>query len=141
MTEPELTPQQQEVIDVISSGGTIHGAVTLAHVLRKDVLAWRRDLPHFAAALKQAFADRDLLLRERAMTLADLAYQTLGDILRDDKASPSVQFKAARFIIEQATAPTPSEQEERRASRLPAAKCTKMHKSADSQNKPLPSAA
>ena len=141
MTDPELTPQQQEVIDVIASGGTIHGAVTLAKVLRKDVLAWRRDLPHFAAALKQAFADRDLLLRERAMTLADLAYQTLGDILRDDKASPSVQFQAARFIIEQATAPTPSELEERRASRLPAAKSTKMHKSADSWNKPLPGAA
>ena len=141
MTDPELTPQQQEVIDVISSGGTIHGAVTLAHVLRKDVLAWRRDLPHFAAALKQAFADRDLMLRERAMTLADLAYQTLGGILRDDKASPSVQFQAARFIIEQATGPTPSELEERRASAQPAAKCTKMHKSSDSQDKPLPSAA
>jgi len=117
MTDPEFTPQQQ------------------------DVLAWRRDLPHFETALKQAFADRDLMLRERAMTLADLAYQTLGGILRDDKASPSVQFQAARFIIEQATAPTPSELEERRASRLPAAKSTKMHKSADSWNKPLPGAA
>jgi phosphoenolpyruvate-protein kinase (PTS system EI component) len=125
---------------VIASGGTIHGAVTLANVLRKDVLAWRRDLPHFAAALQQAFADRDLMLRERAMTLADLAYQTLGDILRDDKASPSVQFKAARFIIEQATAPTPSEVAKRRASRT-APKCTKMHKPGDSQNKPLPTAA
>jgi hypothetical protein len=41
------------------------------------------------------------------LTLADLAYQTLGGILRDDKASPSVQFKTARFITEQATAPTP----------------------------------
>ena len=141
MTEPEFTPQQQEVLDAICSGGTIHGAVTLANVLRKDVFAWRRGLPHFAAALKQAFADRDLLLRERAMTLADLAYQTLGDILRDDKASPSVQFKAARFIIEQATAPTRSEQEERRASAKIAKTCTKMHKPADSWNKPLPGAA
>jgi hypothetical protein len=71
------------------------------------------------------------------MTLVDLAYQTLGDILRDDKASPSVQFKAARFIIEQATAPTPSEQEERRTAKT----CTKMHKSTDSRTKPLPDAA
>jgi hypothetical protein len=140
MTDPEFTPQQQEVLDAITSGGTIHGAVTLANVLRKDVFAWRRGLPHFAAAMKQAFADRDLLLRERAMTLADLAYQTLGDILRDENASSSVQFKAARFIIEQATAPTPSEVEERRASRT-AEKCTKMHKPADSWNKPLPGAA
>jgi hypothetical protein len=117
MTDPEFTPQQQDVLDAICPGGTIHRAVTLANVLRKEVFAWRRDLPHLAAALKQAFADRDLVLRERAMTLADLAYQTLGGILRDDKASPSVQFQAARFIIEQSTAPTPSELDERRASR------------------------
>ncbi|MGA2143532.1 MAG: SEC-C metal-binding domain-containing protein [Bryobacteraceae bacterium] len=94
---------------MIRSGGTIHGAIAIANVLRKDVLAWRRELPHFAAALEQAFSERDLMHRERVMALVDQAYQTLGDILRDDKASPSVQFKAARFIIEQATPHIPSE--------------------------------
>ena len=53
MTEIELTPEQQEVIDVICSGGTVHGAIAIANVLRKDVLAWRRELPHFEAALQQ----------------------------------------------------------------------------------------
>jgi hypothetical protein len=71
-------------------------------------------LPHFAAALEQAFSERDLMRRERVMALVDQAYQTLGDILRDDKASPSVQFKAARFIIEQATPQIPSERKPRR---------------------------
>jgi hypothetical protein len=47
MTVPELTPQQQRVLDVICSGGTIPAAVALAS---------------------------DLLLRERAMNLTDLTY-------------------------------------------------------------------
>ncbi|MGA2148562.1 MAG: hypothetical protein ABSH49_26760 [Bryobacteraceae bacterium] len=151
MTEIELTPEQQEVINVISSGGTIHGAIAIANVLRKDVLAWRRELPHFEAALQQAFADRDWILHEEAVTLVSLAYQTLGDILRDTEAPPSVQFKAARFIVERGTAPTPETAKF-------AAKRTKMHKTGDppgpetaqpeanpcgsgSRNNPLPGAA
>jgi hypothetical protein len=124
MTEIELTPQQQEVINVISSGGTIHGAITLANVLRKDVLAWRRELPHFEAALQQAFADRDWMLHERAVNLVSLAYQTLDDILRDTEAPASVQFKAAKFIVERGTAPTPE------MAQL-AGKRTTMHKTGD----------
>ena len=124
MTEIELTPEQQEVIDVIGSGGAVHEAVPIAHVLRKDILDWRRDLPHFEAALQQAFAGRDWMLHERAVNLVSLAYQTLGDILRDDEAPPSVQFKAARFIVERGTAPTPE------MAQL-APKRTTMHKTSD----------
>ena len=88
MTEIALTPQQQAVTDVIRSGGTIHGAIAIANVLRKDVLAWRREIPHFAAALEQAFSERDLMHRERVMALVDQAYQTscrlaLGTQCRD----------------------------------------------------------
>jgi uncharacterized protein YecA (UPF0149 family) len=89
-------------------------------------------------ALEQAFSERELMHRERVMALVDQAYQTLGDILRDDKASPSVQFKAAKFIIEQATPPIPPEQKPRRTAAKPApagaqtaANRTKMHNATD----------
>jgi uncharacterized protein YecA (UPF0149 family) len=137
MTESSLTPQQQQVIDAISSGGAIHGAIAAANVLHTDFLAWRRELLHFAAALEQAFAERELMHRERAIALVDQAYQTLGDILGNDKASPSLQFKAAKFILEQATPPIPSERKPRTtAKRAPAGaqmaeNRTKMHNATD----------
>ena len=58
--------------------------------------------------------------RERAIALVDQAYQTLGNLLGNDKASPSLQFKAAKFIIEQATPPIPSERKPRRTAAKPA---------------------
>jgi hypothetical protein len=58
MTEIPLTPRQQQVIDAICAGGAVHGAIAAANVLHKDFLAWRRELPHFAAALELAFAER-----------------------------------------------------------------------------------
>jgi hypothetical protein len=135
MSQIELTPPQQAVIDAICSGGTVHQAAAGANVLLEDVLAWRRNLPHFRAALEQALSERDLLNREKAMTMADLAYQTLGDILRNDKASPSLKFDAAKFIIDQALGPIPSERKQPRALAKPLPQTaqlpingTKMHK-------------
>ena len=138
MTQIELTPPQQAVIDAVCSGDTVHQAAASANVRLEDILGWRHNLPHFEAALKHALSERDLLNREKAMTMADLAYQTIGDILRDDKASPSVQFKAARFIIEQATPHVPSEPKQHRNAAKPAPagprmppNCTRMPTAAD----------
>jgi len=138
MSQIELTPPQQAVIDAVCSGDTVRQAAASANVLLDDVLAWRRNLPHFRAALEQALSERDLLNREKAMTMADLAYQTLGDILRDDKASPSLKFDAAKFIIDQALGPIPSERKQPRTfpkplpqTAQPAVNGTKMHKPGD----------
>ena len=138
MVEVALTPQQLAVIEHICSGGTIHSAATSVNVALKDILAWRREFQAFRDALELAFAERDFLHREQAAALVDLAYQALREILSSDQASPSLKFRAAKFILEQATAPTDSE----RKSARPAAKskpappvpqnietCTKMHKS------------
>jgi len=147
MTQIELTPPQQAVIDAVCSGDTVHQAAAGANVLLEDVLAWRRNLPHFRAALEQALSERDLLHREKAMPLVDLAYQTLGDILRNDKASPSLKFKAAKFIIDQAIGPTQSERKQPWAVVKPFAqtaqppingtKMHKMHKPGDPAGKPV----
>ena len=68
------------------------------------------------------------MLHERAVTLVSLAYQTLGDILRDTEAPASVQFKAARFIVERGTAPTPET----------AQLAAETHKNAQNQRSPRP---
>jgi len=135
MSQIELTPPQQAVIDAICSGDTVHQAAASANVRLEDILGWRHNLPHFEAALKHALSERELLNREKAMTMADLAYQTIGDILRDDKASPSLKFDAAKFIIDQALGPIPSERKQPRAVAKPLPQVaqtpingTKMHK-------------
>jgi uncharacterized protein YchJ len=70
------------------------------------------------------------MLHERAVTPVSLAYQTLGDILRDTDAPASVQFKAARFIVERGTAPTPPAKPTPETAQL-STKRTKMHKTSD----------
>jgi hypothetical protein len=139
MNRIEFSPQQQTVVEEIYSGTSISDALAAANILPQDFHAWRRNLPFFGDTLEQALSDRDFMHREKAVSLVDLAYQALGDILRDDKASPSLKFKAAKFIIEQAKAPLPSEARNADASALPplpeleiVPDCTKMHNGADS---------
>jgi hypothetical protein len=139
MNPIDFTPQQQTVVEEICSGTSIPDAISVANANPRDFHAWRRNLPFFAEVLEQALSDRDFMHREKAVTLIDLAYQALGDILRDDKASPSLKFKAAKFIIEQAKAPLPGEAKNADLPALPplpdlkiAPDCTKMHNGADS---------
>ncbi|MGA2148822.1 MAG: hypothetical protein ABSH49_28100, partial [Bryobacteraceae bacterium] len=46
-TETALTPQQQQVVDAICSGGAVHSAIAAANVPYKDFLACRRETPLF----------------------------------------------------------------------------------------------
>ena len=129
MTDPELTPQQQEVIDVIASGGTIHGAVTLAKVLRKDVLAWRRDLPHFAAQcvsfiivafLLQRYAYKPILImleerKKRIKEGLDNAEQIKQELANTQTKTHEIMVKAgqeATRMIEEARAAAAKVQEQ-----------------------------
>jgi hypothetical protein len=138
MNRIEFTPQQQTVIEEIYSGNSIADAIAATNVLPGDFHAWRRNIPFFAEVLEQALSDRDFMHREKAASLVDLAYQALGDILRDDKASPSIKFKAAKFIVEQARAPLPSERKNADVPALPPLpnleippNCTKMPNGAE----------
>ena len=139
MNRIEFTPQQQTVVEELYSGTSIPDALAVANANPKDFHAWRRNLPFFAEVLEQSLSDRDFMQRERAVALVDLAYQALGDILRNDQASPSLKFKAAKFIIEQAKAPLQSEQKNADVPALPPLPdleippdCTKMHNGAAS---------
>ncbi|MGP8244902.1 MAG: SEC-C metal-binding domain-containing protein [Bryobacteraceae bacterium] len=107
MTDTGLAPQQLQVIDALSSGASLADAAALAGVHRNTIAYWRRKFPVFQVALAHAQYDRALMFRERAEALADLAFETLRDILTDPKTSPSVRLKAAIFIVEKATTPAP----------------------------------
>jgi hypothetical protein len=107
MNEPQLTTQMSRVIDALSSGANLTDAAAQAGVHRNTIANWRSNSPAFRQALAQAQSDRELLYRERAEALADLAFDSLREILKDPKASPSVRLKAAMFIIQMACGQTP----------------------------------
>jgi transposase-like protein len=111
MTDSGLSPEQLQVIDALSSGANLTDAAAQAGVHRNTIAYWRRNFPRFHVALAHAQYDRALMFRERAETLADLAFETLRAILTDPKAPPSVRLKAAMFIIEKAATPPPPKPE------------------------------
>ena len=98
----------RQVIDALSGGANLTDAAAAAGVHCNTVAYWRRNVPPFQAALQQAESDRDLLFRERAVELADLAFASLREILADPKSSPSVRLRAAIFIIQTALGQTPA---------------------------------
>jgi transposase-like protein len=107
MNDLPFPNQMFQVIDALLSGANLTEAAAAAGVHRNTVANWRRNSPEFQQALAHAQSDRDFLYRERAADLADLAFTSLREILSDPKASPSVRFKAATFIIQTAIAPPP----------------------------------
>jgi hypothetical protein len=107
-----LTPPELQVIDALSNGATLNDAAAQAGVHRNTIANWRLNSPEFREALALVRHDRAVLYRERAIELADLAFETLRAVLTDPKSSPSVRLRAAIFIINKATAPPNFEQED-----------------------------
>ena len=109
----DLSPLQHQVIDALSSGVSITAAAADAGIHRNTIANWRRQNPLFAEVLSSAQYDRALLMRERAESLVDLAFQTLQSILNDPAAPASVRLKAALHIITTAsTQPAPEKRGE-----------------------------
>jgi hypothetical protein len=102
MNSFNLSAQQCQVIDALSSGVNLTEAAAQAGVHRNTIANWQRDCLPFQQALSQAQSDRELIFRERAEDLAGLAFDSLREILKDPKSSPSVRLKAAIFIIQTA---------------------------------------
>jgi transposase-like protein len=100
-----LTPQQIQVVDALSSGATMTGAAAQAGVHRNTIANWRRDSLDFRDALTHAQHDRAVLYRDRAIELADLAFDALRRVLTDPESSPSALLRAATFIIDKVSTP------------------------------------
>ena len=111
MFDAALSPQQQQVIDALSDGVNSTDAAAQAGVHRNTIANWRRNSLFFREALADAQYDRALLFRDKTEHRLDLALQTLDGVLTDPKASASVRLKAAIFIIEKATTPTPPKEQ------------------------------
>ncbi|MGA2150210.1 MAG: hypothetical protein ABSH49_35230, partial [Bryobacteraceae bacterium] len=88
MNDSYLSTQQFQVLDALSSGANL----TQAGVHRNTVANWRSSSPQFQQALADLESDRALIFRERAQQLADLAFDSLREVLQDPKASPSVRL-------------------------------------------------
>jgi uncharacterized protein YchJ len=107
-----LNPLQLKVIDALSNGASLTDAAAQAGVRPNDISRWRRNSPDFREALAVTRYDRALLYRDRAVELADLAFETLRGVLTDPKSSPSTRLRAALFIIDKASTPPKLENEE-----------------------------
>ena len=100
----QLTLQQFQVIDALSSGATFADAAAQAGADRNTLADWRA-CDDFREALADAYYDRAALYRDRAVALADLAFEAIRKVLTDPKSSPSVLLRAATLIIEKVTTP------------------------------------
>jgi uncharacterized protein YecA (UPF0149 family) len=103
----EITTQQLQVINALSSGATIAEAAADAGIHRNTIAYWRRTLLPFREALSHANYEKALAFREQSEQLAPLAYQTIRQILENEAAPASVRLKAALSIIQTATTPPP----------------------------------
>ena len=100
----QLTLQQFQVIDALSNGATFSDAAAQAGIHRNTLANWRAS-DDFRQALASAHFDRAALYCDRAVELADLAFEALRKVLTDPKSSPSVLLRAATLIIDKITAP------------------------------------
>jgi transposase-like protein len=76
-----LTPQQIQVANALSSGATLTDAAAQAGIHRNTIANWRRESAVFREALAHAHQDRAALYRDRAIELADLAFDALRKVL------------------------------------------------------------
>ncbi len=106
-----LTPQQLQVVDALSGGATLTDAAAQAGIHRNTIANWRLNSPDFHEALTTAHYDRAVLYRDRAVDLADLAFEALRKVLTNPESSPSALLRAATFVIEKASAPPVFEKE------------------------------
>jgi transposase-like protein len=97
--------QQLAVICALSSGATATEAADQAGVHRNTISNWRRNALPFQYAFAHAQYDRALFYREKAEALADLAIQTIQQILTDPNAPAGVRLKAALTILQTASTP------------------------------------
>ena len=106
-----LTAQQLQVVDALSNGATLTDAAAQAGIHRNTIANWRRNSDGFPEALTHAHHDRALLYRDRAVELADLAFEALRKVLTNPESSPGALLRAATFIIDKVATPPKFEKE------------------------------
>ncbi len=95
-----LTSVQQQVIDALAAGASLCDTADAHKIHRTTVYRWSKTIPRFKAALDLQRAELALGHREALQTLSNCALESLMQILANPKASPSIIFKTAKFILE-----------------------------------------
>src|SRR5579863_8880674 len=96
-----LTPNQDQVLVLITSGFSATAAAERAGVHRNTVVNWLRS-EEFCEALRQARREREILFWDQCNDLATEALQALRQLMNDHATPPSVRFKAAKALLEHA---------------------------------------
>ena len=100
-----LTPQQEQVLALISAGSTISDAAQSAGIHRNTVYNWVRSAKTFRQALANAREAKAVYWHEQAEPLAAQALDTIRTLMTDPQARASVRLKAAQIILNLATNP------------------------------------
>jgi hypothetical protein len=94
-----LTAVQQNVVTALAAGATLTDAAAQYGLNRVTVYRWLKTRREFTDAVRQARADFVLARRDDLFRLSSCALETLYAVLKNPKASPAVQLKAAIFIL------------------------------------------
>ena len=100
-----FTPQQEQVLALISAGSSISQAAQSAGIHRNTIHNWVRSALSFRLAIAEARQAKALFWREQAEELAAAALETIRAIMTDPRAPASVRLKAAQSILNLATTP------------------------------------
>lgn len=103
-----LTPQQNNVLSLISDGLSITAAAERTGIHRNTIRNWRRALPVFSAELEFALHEQAAAWHEQNVELAPLAAKTVADLLNDPATAPAIRLRAALAILKEASALQPA---------------------------------
>jgi hypothetical protein len=104
--DPALSTVQLEAIAALAAGQTILAAAEQTAVHRATVHNWLK-LPAFSAALDEARQDHAAEIRANLSQAAELAIDTIRQILTDPNASPAVKLRAALAVLDRPLFPKP----------------------------------
>jgi transposase-like protein len=93
-----LTPQQQQVAELLINGSTVTAAAAQTGIHRSTIYHWCRNHKVFVAALDAARRRRVLDLNERIHALADQAFNVMLDALSGKEIKP-LQLRAALALL------------------------------------------
>jgi hypothetical protein len=96
-----LTPKQDQVLILITSGFSATAAAERAGVHRNTVANWLRS-EEFCEALRKARGERENLFWDQCNVLATEALQALRQLMNDPAAPSHVRFRAAKAMLEHA---------------------------------------
>jgi len=106
LADSTLSPDQMKAVAALASGNSVLAAAQHTGVHRATIHNWLK-LPDFRAALEQGRRDYASHTHAKLKEIADLAIDTLRQILTDPKASPSVKLRAALAVLDRPLFPQP----------------------------------